>query len=249
MDSLKIVSVILGSSVLAALITAVFTRKAHEDNVALKYITEERAKWRQKVKELVSDLTDAVHLSANNREKVQKVRSISAYLKISLNPDPKEKLDSDILACLNEICRNPNYSKVKELEVLVSKLLKHDWERAKKEAKSNVSPLELILVGIPLVWCVVWLTLTNTELYKQIQSLPVLSGNYTEIAYSSFIIFLGFYIFGLAKKYISKFQLAKLKKNLTNASRGTANARHFYYALISVVSVLCGSLVVALSAP
>ncbi|MBF4246939.1 DUF3265 domain-containing protein [Vibrio anguillarum] len=36
---------------------------------------------------------------------------------------------------------------------------------------------------------------------------------------------------------------------MTNALRGTANARHFYYALISVVSVLCGSLVVALSAP
>nr|WP_139151763.1 DUF3265 domain-containing protein [Vibrio anguillarum] len=36
---------------------------------------------------------------------------------------------------------------------------------------------------------------------------------------------------------------------LTNASRGTANAWHFYYALISVVSVLCGKLVVALSAP
>ncbi|NNN85778.1 DUF3265 domain-containing protein [Vibrio metschnikovii] len=36
---------------------------------------------------------------------------------------------------------------------------------------------------------------------------------------------------------------------LTNASRGTSNARHFYYALISVVLVLCGNLVVALSAP
>nr|WP_238925695.1 DUF3265 domain-containing protein [Vibrio metschnikovii] len=35
---------------------------------------------------------------------------------------------------------------------------------------------------------------------------------------------------------------------LTNASRGTSNAWHFYYALISVVSVLCGNLVVALSA-
>ncbi|NNN62542.1 DUF3265 domain-containing protein [Vibrio sp. A11] len=36
---------------------------------------------------------------------------------------------------------------------------------------------------------------------------------------------------------------------MTNASRGTSNARHFYHALILVVSVLCGSLVVALSAP
>ncbi|EGR0495263.1 DUF3265 domain-containing protein [Vibrio cholerae] len=36
---------------------------------------------------------------------------------------------------------------------------------------------------------------------------------------------------------------------LTNASRGTANARHFYYAFIFVITVLCGKLVVALSAP
>nr|WP_275946190.1 DUF3265 domain-containing protein [Vibrio metschnikovii] len=36
---------------------------------------------------------------------------------------------------------------------------------------------------------------------------------------------------------------------MTNTSRGTSNARHFHYALISVVLVLCGNLVVALSAP
>ncbi|EGR5155546.1 TPA: DUF3265 domain-containing protein [Vibrio cholerae] len=27
---------------------------------------------------------------------------------------------------------------------------------------------------------------------------------------------------------------------ITNASRGTANARHFYYALVFVITVLCG---------
>ncbi|EGR0671622.1 DUF3265 domain-containing protein [Vibrio vulnificus] len=36
---------------------------------------------------------------------------------------------------------------------------------------------------------------------------------------------------------------------MTNGSRGTANARHFYYALVFVVAVLCGSLVMALAAP
>ncbi|EIY8044054.1 DUF3265 domain-containing protein [Vibrio vulnificus] len=36
---------------------------------------------------------------------------------------------------------------------------------------------------------------------------------------------------------------------ITNALRGTANAWHFYYALVFVVSVLYGGLVVALSAP
>ncbi|ATC60020.1 DUF3265 domain-containing protein [Vibrio anguillarum] len=37
--------------------------------------------------------------------------------------------------------------------------------------------------------------------------------------------------------------------NLTNASRWTANAWHFYHALGFVIMVLCGKLVVALSAP
>ncbi|TQO98126.1 DUF3265 domain-containing protein [Vibrio cholerae] len=36
---------------------------------------------------------------------------------------------------------------------------------------------------------------------------------------------------------------------MTNGSRGTANAWHFYYALVFVVTVLCENLVVALAAP
>ncbi|EGQ7835182.1 DUF3265 domain-containing protein [Vibrio vulnificus] len=36
---------------------------------------------------------------------------------------------------------------------------------------------------------------------------------------------------------------------MTNGSRGTANAWHFYNALVLVVTVLCGSLVMALAAP
>ncbi|EGQ9313635.1 DUF3265 domain-containing protein [Vibrio vulnificus] len=36
---------------------------------------------------------------------------------------------------------------------------------------------------------------------------------------------------------------------MTNGSRGTANARHFQFVLVFVVTVLCGSLVMALAAP
>ncbi|EGR1141019.1 DUF3265 domain-containing protein [Vibrio cholerae] len=36
---------------------------------------------------------------------------------------------------------------------------------------------------------------------------------------------------------------------ITNASRGTANAWHFYYALIFLITMLCGKLVVAFAAP
>nr|WP_079857840.1 DUF3265 domain-containing protein [Vibrio parahaemolyticus] len=36
---------------------------------------------------------------------------------------------------------------------------------------------------------------------------------------------------------------------LTNNSRGTRNAWHFYYALILVIKVVCGSISVALLTP
>ncbi|EGQ9108674.1 DUF3265 domain-containing protein [Vibrio cholerae] len=36
---------------------------------------------------------------------------------------------------------------------------------------------------------------------------------------------------------------------MTNGSRGIANARHFYYALVFMVTVLCVKLSVALAAP
>ncbi|EGR2798288.1 DUF3265 domain-containing protein [Vibrio navarrensis] len=39
------------------------------------------------------------------------------------------------------------------------------------------------------------------------------------------------------------------RKHITSASRGTANAWHFYHAFGFVLMVLCGKLVVALSAP
>ncbi len=39
------------------------------------------------------------------------------------------------------------------------------------------------------------------------------------------------------------------RQHITKRSRGTANAWHFYYALVFVITVLCGSLAVALAAP
>ncbi|PVU64846.1 DUF3265 domain-containing protein [Plesiomonas shigelloides] len=38
-------------------------------------------------------------------------------------------------------------------------------------------------------------------------------------------------------------------ENIKNGSRGTANAWHFYHTLFFVITVLFGSLIVALAAP
>ncbi|NNN98188.1 DUF3265 domain-containing protein [Vibrio sp. B1-2] len=50
-------------------------------------------------------------------------------------------------------------------------------------------------------------------------------------------------------KYTKSNHCVTLARKLTNASRGIANAWHFYYALVFVIKVLCGKLVVALAAP
>ncbi|EKO3793708.1 DUF3265 domain-containing protein [Vibrio metschnikovii] len=50
-------------------------------------------------------------------------------------------------------------------------------------------------------------------------------------------------------KYTKSNRCVTLARKLTNGSRGTTNAWHFYYALVFVVTVLCGKLVVALVAP
>ncbi|EMK3587896.1 hypothetical protein ACLINQ_004406 [Vibrio parahaemolyticus] len=212
MDIINILTIVLGSSVFAALITAIFTRKIHENNVSLKYITEERARWRQKIKELMGELSDAVHLPTENRERIKKVRSIATYLKLSLNPSENESIDVEIRKCLNDICNNPNYKKVKELELLFSKLLKHDWERAKQESQGTLSPLFLSLIFILLLWSIFEYNLKSTDLYEFLQSIPILSGNYTEIAVSISLMIIGFLLIHILVWCKNKWLMRKWKK-------------------------------------
>ncbi|WP_420910599.1 hypothetical protein, partial [Vibrio cincinnatiensis] len=51
-----------------------------------------------------------------------------------------------------------------------------------------------------------------------------------------------------AKVWVSPYPIGVLIIH-TKRLRGTANAWHFYHALVFVVIVLCGKLVVALAAP
>ena len=189
MDPLSIVGLVLGSSVLGALVTALFTKRSHEEAISLKYVTEERAKWRDKVRELVSDLSVAVQLPIGNDERVKEVRKLSSYLKVSLNPEPSHKIDSEILECLRKLCETPSYDKFIELEMLVSLLLKHDWERAKNEANSQFPLLLIMSALVVLTWLVVKFVLHETLIYKALQDIKLLSGSYSELAASLVIIF------------------------------------------------------------
>ena len=215
MEILKVLGILLGSGVISVLITALFTRRSHAETLSLKYITEERAKWREKIKELMVDLSLAVNSPPLNNERLSKIRSTSTYLKLCLNPDKKQVIDSVIIDNINKLCSTPNYEDFKRLEVQISILLKHDWERAKDEAKSTFSAILIFPLFISIIWILFNTILRDTGLYDFLQTIPHISGTYSELALFFIVIIAPFAIWSvcvmpikqccLKKKYDKKF--------------------------------------------
>ncbi len=213
---LNTIGIILGSSVLAALVAAIFTKKAHEETVALKYITEERAKWRLEVKETMANMNEAINSPICNDEMLAKVRRASTYLKLSLNPHPEQVIDKSILRNLKKICETPSYEKFSELETQVSLLLKHDWERAKNEATAPLSSSVLFAIMVGLVWCAFYFIISRTPVFELIKQTPYIAGSYSEIALSLILVSISISLLFYSRKKMKGFLLKQKINQLSN---------------------------------
>ncbi|WP_289136334.1 hypothetical protein [uncultured Brevibacillus sp.] len=132
---------ILGSTalgtVLGSLITAIIAKVNNDKNLSLKYVTEERTKWRLKIKELTSELYSMKIVTEEDKNKFDR---LSAELKLNLNPYPNDK-DKEIAHQLRLIGINPNDKTHRENFLMhVAYMLKHDWQRSKKEAGVHKEP-------------------------------------------------------------------------------------------------------------
>jgi hypothetical protein len=97
-----------------------------ERRIAIENVTQERAKWREEIRENAETASAAIRL--NDTAKRQVMRSKFALL---LNPHDRE--DVGILEAL--VATTPDAeAQVRAFTDRVSLLLKHDWERAKREA-------------------------------------------------------------------------------------------------------------------
>lgn len=199
-----IVLAVLGSGGVAAFFTMLFTRKSHEDNVTLKYVTDERRKWRENIKVIMGDLCDAVHACRLHDLHIQKTRKLATLLKLNLNNVASESLDRDILRLLNKLCKNPQYIYFQCLEKQICTLLKHDWERVKLEADTR----SISITTIGLAALVIWGGLSTLLLDSKLQSYSLLTGIYEELL----IIFLLFVlaVFG-TPRLIKKIRLKNCK--------------------------------------
>lgn len=83
-----ILDTILKSTVLVGIITALFNWRQHNNTNSLKYITEERQKWREKIRDIAKNI-EAYQYSSDDKDK-QKLKEILVELKVNINPYGKE---------------------------------------------------------------------------------------------------------------------------------------------------------------
>jgi hypothetical protein len=102
-------------------------------NVKVENITKERAKWRDKVR----DRSLNVHKATNTGNEAW---LSELHLEFSLILNPLDDEDRTILNLIRQLKGGPDEVHLTEFADRVSLLLKHDWDRAKWEAKGGDTP-------------------------------------------------------------------------------------------------------------
>jgi hypothetical protein len=139
--STALITAVLGSSVLGALITQFFLKWKSDRQISIENITQERKEWRVRLRELLVDLVVAVEI----KDRVA-ARKIEAELIVRLNPEDLE--DLKILELFPQIYESWGEETLRELSDRLSYLLKHDWERVKGEVTGSLKVYSLLLATI-----------------------------------------------------------------------------------------------------
>lgn len=122
-----LISVILGSAVVSALIGVFFASRNDERKISIENITQERMRWREKVRALTLSISDAI-------ESKDDVKLLALRNELAIRLNPGDPADNKILAHLDEVDKKDTKQVNKDFVASIALLLKHDWERSKLEA-------------------------------------------------------------------------------------------------------------------
>lgn len=118
----------LTSAVVAALVAAVVSVFTSERKISAENVIQERKIWREKIRDLSSKVYKAL-TSKDASERDDQLKELKAEISLLVNPhDPMDKEILDLIIAPTKVERSD------EFVVRVALLLKHDWERAKREA-------------------------------------------------------------------------------------------------------------------
>jgi len=114
------------------LVTALVSLRISERKLAVENITQERKFWREKIRELLA----AINSEFQKGQKFDKHKIQAFYVELQCRLNPHDERDRDILDVVWEMQTFEEGSAANiVLSEHVSLLLKHDWDRAKLEAK------------------------------------------------------------------------------------------------------------------
>ncbi|SHG17618.1 hypothetical protein [Vibrio gazogenes] len=123
------VSIFLSSSVIAALVAALVSLRTNERRIHIENVTQERAKWRNSMRCLADSLIKSTQKSDSTE-----ISALCSQLALNVNPFDKE--DISLIEAAEKLATSDDKgAQIKEFTERMSLLLKHDWERAKREAK------------------------------------------------------------------------------------------------------------------
>lgn len=122
---------LLTSVVMSALIAALVALRSSERKIEVENITQERAKWRTEIRAKALQ----VHQAAIGRDD-KRLAELALEFQLMLNPIDDQE-DDALLSCIRRLHGlTESTTELKEFSKRVALLLKHDWERAKIEAKA-----------------------------------------------------------------------------------------------------------------
>lgn len=151
---------IIGSSAFGAVVSFIFTWISNRKSNSLNYITEERRKWRDKIREIIIGINES---SFEGRGK----RNINRYLtqlKVNINPYGKhDKIDYakdghiwEKIKKFDEIQTEVEFEETKlNLLEYLELMLKKDWERSKNEVRGY--SYAIVCVGIMTLFTIFYL--------------------------------------------------------------------------------------------
>jgi len=151
-ESTDLIIQILSTTVIATIITGLFSFFKSKKDARLNYIVEERKRWRDSLREIVKKLNEIEHsqpsLNISDADKLELIKQNVAEFECRINPigllnkNDKER-EGHIWDKINSIYAYSSFEKLKnsgDIKVLrryISTLLKYDWERSKEEINGN----------------------------------------------------------------------------------------------------------------
>lgn len=128
---------VLTSTVISSLITVLSNVLLNQKKNSLEYITNERKLWRQEIREIAVEIEKSDESNINIPLTKLKVR-INAYDYFKQNQqDSGDYVLWQLIDMLEESGPSMHKFIKKNLLMLISLMLKYDWERSKKEIKIN----------------------------------------------------------------------------------------------------------------